>query len=389
MENNQENNGLLFVGKDENLSSVYIVSKEFVQKDTVFWVKVRFELLLLSQYFQNILVFLKDHDSENENLTYIEEMWAFQPSKNRYGILDRSYKCSDGKLLYESTFESPKWISLDSVPQKGIVKQVYEIAQDKFFRPVNLFPGLNIKTTNSEESEVIEIESLNFRAKATKKVKKNETGVHVIVDQIDPVNKKVIKFAYIFLKNGNLREDLDWEEGKDYDRVAWVDFLNEGEADSYIEELKQYLIKLEEWIKGDSINGKESSKSNTSEDFSHAVMNTFSYLAQIPFGVWVLLTCLILGGILVYNNQRQEKIAEEKKVEEKAKQAAEKEEQRKRDYEECKYRAIFYYKVDWEGECKRLERGPNCALSRVIANDLEMRLTEARGLCLKEYQHIR
>lgn len=281
MEHKPDNNELLYIGKDDNLSSVYIVSKKFTQENDKFWVTVRFVLLELSQFNQNIRHFLKDHDCEYENLAFVEELWEFEPRKNRYSRISTSYKGQDGKMIYDLEYDNLQWIPLTNVSRTGIVKQVFEAAMTRLVDADELKPGLNIETTNSEGSDVTEIESFNFIARVTKKVKNNETEVHVCVDQIDPVNKKFKKFAYIFLRNGNLRDDLDWGDGENYDRVAWRSFHNKDDADRYLEELKQYLMKLEGGIKGRPINEGEFIKTYTSKDMPKTVMETPSSRAPV------------------------------------------------------------------------------------------------------------
>ena len=122
MENNPENDGLLYVGKDANLSSVYIVSKKFIQENDKFWVTVRFVLLEQSQFYKNILLFLKDHDCEYENLAFIEERWEFAPQKNSFSKLSSSYKGQDGKMIYEMKYDVPKWIPLIHLSQTWLNK---------------------------------------------------------------------------------------------------------------------------------------------------------------------------------------------------------------------------------------------------------------------------
>lgn len=122
---------LLFVGKDDNLSSVYIVSKKFTQENDKFWVTVRFVLLDASQFYQNIREFLKDHDCKYENLAFVEELWEFAPRKNSYSRLSTSYKGPDGEMIYELDYDKPKWISLTNVSRTGMVKKVFEAAMSQ------------------------------------------------------------------------------------------------------------------------------------------------------------------------------------------------------------------------------------------------------------------
>lgn len=254
MEYTTDKEGLLFVGKDSDGSSVYIVKEQFVQDGYNFNLKVRFVLLEISQAYQNHQYYLKDRGFNSATFAHIEELWEFDSRLNNFKKLNVSYWKNDGKLIYESLLDDPQWISLKKFSSAGIFNKVYQIAMNQLIDIGKLYTGPVIRKEKTNEGDVTEIESFNFRARVTKKVLSSGFQVHVSVDQIDPNNRKPIKLVYIFLRNGSLRKDLGCKDGIGYDRVAQYNFQNEREIDDYIDNLKQYLILLDNKIADKSLN---------------------------------------------------------------------------------------------------------------------------------------
>jgi len=131
---NPEIDELLYVGKDSEFSNVFIDTPKLIQKGKNFWVTVRFIPEKVSQFYQNIIYFLKERGCDNKNFGYVEEQWEFEPSKNNYSMVKKAYFDSDGKQIYKSSVEDPKWVSLNFASRRGIIEKVYEIAMTQLMK---------------------------------------------------------------------------------------------------------------------------------------------------------------------------------------------------------------------------------------------------------------
>jgi len=159
MEHNSDNDGLLYVGKDSDLSSVYIVTKDFVQDDKRFQLKVRIVLLKEGQSYHVYLNFLKDRGCEYMNFVYIEELWLFESQKRLYSNLRVSYKDSEGKIIHEKEYENPQWIPLKNASRSGIVRKVYEVAMNQLIDKDKPNTGFKTEITGSNEKDVLNVEA--------------------------------------------------------------------------------------------------------------------------------------------------------------------------------------------------------------------------------------
>lgn len=155
MEQNPENNGLLYVGKDSDLSSVYIVTKDFVQENEKFWLTVRFVFSEISQSRQNYQNLLKERGIDYNNLDYIEEFLEFDQNHLSFSELYSSYKDIFGKTIYQSVNDDPQWIPLEKVSRTGIVRQVYEITMSQLVNLENLNASQEqMKSPNNNPSQI-------------------------------------------------------------------------------------------------------------------------------------------------------------------------------------------------------------------------------------------
>lgn len=178
MENIIEDSGFLFVGKDVDYSSVYLVKESFVQDVNNFKVKVRFVLEKTGQVYQIHHNYLKDRGIDLPTLVHIDELWEFDTLLNNFRKLHVSYLDNERKLIYESKPDDPQWTSLKKLSRDGFVNHVFQIsmnqlvAKDKF----------NIGT----ESEA----APKAKKKISRQDTKNENIGKVILIQIEMMLKK-------------------------------------------------------------------------------------------------------------------------------------------------------------------------------------------------------
>lgn len=126
MENKLESSRFLFVGQNNDFSSVVIIKDHIIQEPSLFRVKVRFNFFKRSQAFQNYQNFLIDRGLGSAALAYIEELWEFNSINKIFRKTNISYWDIEGKLIYDSASVDLQWISLKNLGG-GFVNQVYQL----------------------------------------------------------------------------------------------------------------------------------------------------------------------------------------------------------------------------------------------------------------------